>query len=50
MESNCKRYVIIFNGEIYNFQDLKLTLQSKGVIFKSCSDTEVLLSAISEWG
>jgi asparagine synthase (glutamine-hydrolysing) len=36
-------YTIIFNGEIFNFQSLKINLQKKGIIFNSESDTEVLL-------
>lgn len=37
------RYVIVYNGEIYNFQQLQKQLASKGMLFKSSSDTEVLL-------
>lgn len=50
MHSNCGRYVITYNGEIYNFKELQQTLKSKGYVFQSDSDTEVLLSAISCWG
>lgn len=50
MESNSKRYVIVYNGEIYNFKELRKSLIKCGVIFKSQSDTEVLLSAIDNWG
>lgn len=39
-----KRFCIIFNGEIFNFKELKSALQSKGVSFQSESDTEVLLN------
>src|SRR6478609_233401 len=38
-----KRYCIIFNGEIFNYQELKSDLEKKGVTFHSHSDTEVLL-------
>jgi asparagine synthase (glutamine-hydrolysing) len=38
-----KRYAIIFNGEIFNFQELRSELQNKGITFHSASDTEVLL-------
>jgi len=39
-----KRYCIVFNGEIFNYQDLKKNLESQGVSFFSSSDTEVLLN------
>ena len=39
------RYTITYNGEIYNYLELKLTLQQKGYKFKSASDTEVILAA-----
>lgn len=42
--------VITFNGEIYNYIELKKELTSKGHIFLSNSDTEVILKAFSEWG
>ena len=41
---------IVFNGEIYNFIELRKQLQSLGHIFRSQSDTEVLLVAYAEWG
>jgi asparagine synthase (glutamine-hydrolysing) len=44
MVSSCGRYTIIFNGEIYNFTQLKLELEEKGYIFKTNSDTEVILT------
>ena len=43
-------YVICFNGEIYNFKELKLQLIKKGHTFFSNGDTEVLISAWKEWG
>ena len=44
------RYVIVFNGEIYNFVELKKELTATGCEFKSNSDTEVLLYAYIKWG
>lgn len=44
------RYIISFNGEIYNFHEIKKTLQRQGTIFKTESDTEVLLEAYVLWG
>lgn len=44
------RFVIIYNGELYNFQDLRKQLQAKGRVFRSRSDTEVILKACAQWG
>ena len=41
---------IVFNGEIYNFQDLRLELEKNGHLFKSKSDTETILHAYEQWG
>lgn len=50
MADHTKRYDIIFNGEIYNFLEIKKLLIQKGYIFHSNSDTEVLLNSYIEWG
>jgi len=42
--------VVVFNGEIYNFLDLKAQLTAKGHRFRTASDTEVLLATYREWG
>lgn len=42
--------VIVFNGEIYNFQELRNILIDRGHIFRTRSDTEVILHAYEEWG
>ncbi len=44
------RFYISFNGEIYNYKELKTALQSLGHNFKTHSDTEVILAAYSQWG
>lgn len=41
---------IVFNGEIYNFQDIKKELVELGYVFETTSDTEVLIKGFSEWG
>ena len=48
--SNDKNLIITFNGEIYNYLELKEQLQRKKVIFKSNSDTEVILESYKFWG
>lgn len=44
------RYTIVFNGEIYNFRQIRETLVAQGVSFSGRSDTEVLLNAFAHWG
>lgn len=52
MSSANGRYVIAFNGEIYNFQDIRLQLEREGLRcpWRGHSDTEVLLEAVACWG
>ncbi len=50
MASEDGRYAIVFNGEIYNFRELRRELQQQGFNFHSNSDTEVILVAYSAWG
>ena len=44
------RHVLTYNGEIYNFQELKAELSTRGHQFRSTGDSEVLLAAFAEWG
>ena len=50
MFSHDGRYVLTFNGEIYNYRELREQLRSLGHEFRTDCDAEVLLEAISEWG
>jgi len=44
------RWCIVFNGEIYNFRELRRELEAEGAAFRSTGDTEVLLEAYRRWG
>jgi asparagine synthase (glutamine-hydrolysing) len=50
MFSKNGRYVIVYNGEVYNYKALAHELQSLGHVFHTTSDTEVMLTAICQWG
>ena len=50
MEDSSKKYSLVFNGEIYNYKDLRRELKEKGHTFFSESDTEVILKGYKEWG
>lgn len=50
MVSNDGRHVIVFNGEIYNFRELRRSLENLGEIFRTHSDTEVLLKLYAREG
>ncbi len=47
--STDKRFALSYNGEIYNYLDVKKELETKGYVFQTDSDTEVLLNAFVEW-
>ncbi|HKP47255.1 MAG TPA: asparagine synthase (glutamine-hydrolyzing) [Pyrinomonadaceae bacterium] len=50
MVSRDGRFVLTFNGEIYNYRELRELLKAKGRTFSTDTDTEVLLEAFAEWG
>jgi asparagine synthase (glutamine-hydrolysing) len=42
--------IIVFNGEIYNYKEIRKTIEAEGVVFHTNSDTEVLIRAYRKWG
>lgn len=50
MQTVNKHFVITYNGEVYNFKELRQQLENLGYEFKSNTDTEVVLNAYVEWG
>ncbi len=48
--STCRRYCIVFNGEIYNYLEIRAELEGQGIKFRTNSDTEVLLEALIHQG
>ncbi|MCM3596582.1 asparagine synthase (glutamine-hydrolyzing) [Metabacillus idriensis] len=50
MHSKSGRYVLVFNGEIYNYLSLRSELELAGIVFKGSSDTEVMIESIEMWG
>ncbi len=50
MISGSGRHILVFNGEIYNYRQIRSDLERQGIRFRGSSDTEVLLEAAEKWG
>jgi asparagine synthase (glutamine-hydrolysing) len=50
MLSSDGRYALVFNGEIYNFREIRQSLELEGIGFRSTGDAEVVLQALARWG
>lgn len=50
MKNESESLIVIFNGELYNYRELKYQLKEKGHKFKTNSDTEILIHGYEEWG
>lgn len=50
MMSTDRRWVLSYNGEIYNYRELRTELEAEGVCFRSKSDSEVVLYSLARWG
>jgi asparagine synthase (glutamine-hydrolysing) len=50
MISKDHRYVLSYNGEIYNYRELRTELEAEGILFRSNTDSEVALYALAQWG
>ncbi len=50
IHSACGRHTLIYNGEIYNYKELRQELEADGIIFNSQCDTEIVLQSLIVWG
>src|SRR3712207_2591280 len=50
MSACTERFTIVFNGEVYNFEELRRDLEARGHRFRTRSDTEAVVHAYEEWG
>lgn len=50
MSTQCGNFVIAYNGEVYNYKEIRSELESEGEVFVTSSDTEVILAAYVRWG
>ena len=50
MRSSHGKFILVFNGEVYNFRALRTELQARGHTFRTTGDTEVVLAGYTEWG
>jgi asparagine synthase (glutamine-hydrolysing) len=50
MLSQDQRYILTYNGEIYNYRELRTDLEAQGYRFRSATDSEVVLNALAHWG
>ena len=50
MSSRCGNWMMVFNGEIYNFRSIRAELEPLGHRFEGTGDSEVILAAFSQWG
>lgn len=50
MTSSCGEWVMVFNGEVYNYREIRADLERKGRRFRGTGDSETILEAFSEWG
>ena len=50
MQSPDGRWMLVFNGEVYNFRELRRALEREGTVFRSSGDAEVVLHALARWG